>query len=163
VRLALGVLEVAVSGKKSLWGKSNIQKGDLCVKEIFFTTLAQSLSDRRPLENPFSIIFLTGSSTSIRLRLPFRPIPPDPYVMDASLYNAATNRVIGIEGPMKIEIDTRSEDELIELNHRIVARLRFLTQKRAHAHMLEFSIGDRVAFQPEGRSAKGDALKILSW
>ncbi len=32
-----------------------------------------------------------------------------------------------------------------------MARLRFLAQKRAHAHMLEFSIGDRVAFQPEGR------------
>ncbi len=31
-----------------------------------------------------------------------------------------------------------------------MARLRFLPQKRAHAHMLEFSIGDRVAFQPEG-------------
>ena len=52
---------------------------------------------------------------------------------------------------MKIEIDKLTEEELIELNHRIVARLRFLTQKRAHAHMLEFSIGDRVAFQPEGR------------
>ena len=53
---------------------------------------------------------------------------------------------------MKIEIDTLSEEELIELNHRIVARLRFLNQKRAHANMLKFSIGDRVAFQPEGRS-----------
>ncbi len=52
---------------------------------------------------------------------------------------------------MKIEIDGLTEEELIELNQRIVARLRFLAQKRAHAHMLEFSIGDRVAFQPEGR------------
>jgi hypothetical protein len=53
---------------------------------------------------------------------------------------------------MKIEIDKLTEEELIELNHRVVARLRFLNQKRAHSHMLEFSIGDRVAFQPEGRS-----------
>jgi hypothetical protein len=53
---------------------------------------------------------------------------------------------------MKIEIDKLSEAELMEFNHRIVARLRFLNQKRAHANMLEFSIGDRVAFQPEGRS-----------
>ena len=53
---------------------------------------------------------------------------------------------------MKIEIDNLTENELIELNHRIVARLRFLNHKRAHAHMLEFSIGDRVAFQPQGRS-----------
>jgi hypothetical protein len=53
---------------------------------------------------------------------------------------------------MKIEIDKLTEAELIELNHRVVARLRFLNQRRAHTHMLEFSIGDRVAFQPEGRS-----------
>ncbi len=53
---------------------------------------------------------------------------------------------------MKIDIDNLNEDELIELNHKVVARLRFLSQKRAHAHMLKFSIGDRVAFQPDGRS-----------
>jgi hypothetical protein len=53
---------------------------------------------------------------------------------------------------MKIEIDKLTEAELIELNHRVVARLRFLNQRRAHTHMLEFSIGDRVDFQPEGRS-----------
>lgn len=53
---------------------------------------------------------------------------------------------------MKIDIDKLSEAELIELNHRIVARLRFLSQKRAHADMLDFSIGDRVTFRPEGRS-----------
>ena len=52
---------------------------------------------------------------------------------------------------MKIEIDKLTEEELVELNHRIVARLRFLNQKRAHTHMLEFSIGDRVTFQPQGR------------
>jgi hypothetical protein len=52
---------------------------------------------------------------------------------------------------MKIDIDKLTESELIDLNHRIVARLRFLTQLRAHAEMLEFKIGDRVAFQPEGR------------
>ncbi len=51
---------------------------------------------------------------------------------------------------MKIDIDKLSEAELIALNHRIVERLRFLNQKRAHEHMLEFQIGDRVTFQPEG-------------
>ena len=53
---------------------------------------------------------------------------------------------------MKINIDALTEEELIELNHRVIARLRFLNQKRAHANMLKFSIGDRVTFQPEGRS-----------
>ncbi|HTD56738.1 MAG TPA: hypothetical protein VK670_15215 [Silvibacterium sp.] len=51
---------------------------------------------------------------------------------------------------MKIDIDKLSESELIDLNHRIVARLRFLREMRAHAEMLEFRIGDRVAFEPSG-------------
>ncbi len=52
---------------------------------------------------------------------------------------------------MKIDIDMLTEAELIDLNHRIVERLRFLNQMRAHAQMLEFRIGDRVSFQPQGR------------
>jgi len=54
---------------------------------------------------------------------------------------------------MKIDIDRLSEDELIDLNNRIVERLRFLSQMRAHSQMLDFRIGDRVTFQPEGRPA----------
>ena len=49
---------------------------------------------------------------------------------------------------MKINIDELTEAELIDLNHRIVERLRFLNQMRAHGQMLEFKIGDRVTFQP---------------
>ena len=52
---------------------------------------------------------------------------------------------------LKIDFDELTEEELIDLNNRIVARLRFLNQVRAHTQMLEFRIGDRVAFQPEGR------------
>jgi hypothetical protein len=52
---------------------------------------------------------------------------------------------------MKINIDELPEAELIDLNHRIVERLRFLNQMRAHRQMLEFKIGDRVTFQPGGR------------
>jgi hypothetical protein len=51
----------------------------------------------------------------------------------------------------QIDIDRMSEAELIDLNHRTVERLRFLGQMRAHARMLEFSIGDRVCFQAEER------------
>jgi len=53
---------------------------------------------------------------------------------------------------MKIDIDQLSEEELIDLNNRIVARLRFLTQMRAHSQMLDFRIGDRVTFHPEGHA-----------
>jgi hypothetical protein len=52
---------------------------------------------------------------------------------------------------MKINIDELTEAELVDLNHRIVERLRFLNQMRAHGQMLQFKIGDRVAFHPEGR------------
>lgn len=52
---------------------------------------------------------------------------------------------------MRIDIDRLTEAELIDLNNRIVERLRFVNQMRAHAEMLEFRIGDRVAFQPQGR------------
>lgn len=51
----------------------------------------------------------------------------------------------------RINIDELSEAELIDLNHRIVERLRFINQMRAHKRMLDFKIGDRVTFQPDGR------------
>jgi glycosidase len=51
---------------------------------------------------------------------------------------------------MKIDIDKLSEAELIDLNHRIVERLRFLNQMRRHSQMLDFTIGERVTFHPEG-------------
>jgi hypothetical protein len=51
---------------------------------------------------------------------------------------------------MKIDIDKLTEEELIDLNNRVVARLRFLSEMRAHTRMLEFKIGDRVSFQPDG-------------
>jgi hypothetical protein len=49
-----------------------------------------------------------------------------------------------------IDIDKLTEPELVDLNNRIVARLKFLQQMRAHASMLEFSLGERVSFQPDG-------------
>jgi hypothetical protein len=52
---------------------------------------------------------------------------------------------------MKIDIDQLTEAELLDLNHRIVERLRFLDQMRAHMEMLDFKIGDRVTFQPPGQ------------
>ncbi len=51
---------------------------------------------------------------------------------------------------IKINIDELSEAELIDLNHRVVERLRFLNQMRAHSQMLDFKIGERVTFHPDG-------------
>ena len=52
---------------------------------------------------------------------------------------------------MRIDIDGLTEAELVQLNNRIVERLRFLHQARSHKQMLAFGIGDRVAFSDEGR------------
>lgn len=52
---------------------------------------------------------------------------------------------------MTIAIDHLTEAQLIGLNRRIIERLKFLAQMRAHASMLDFSVGDRVSFQPPGR------------
>lgn len=52
---------------------------------------------------------------------------------------------------MPIDINGLTEAELLDLNRRIVERLRFLHQARAHVRMLEFRVGDRVAFQPPDR------------
>jgi hypothetical protein len=49
-----------------------------------------------------------------------------------------------------IDIDSLSEDELIELNHKVVARLRFLSQMRSHSAMLDFRVGERVKFRRDG-------------
>ena len=59
---------------------------------------------------------------------------------------------------MTIDIDSLSEQELIDLNHRVVARLRALRDMRAHVGMLEFRIGDRVTFQPPGRERLSGVL-----
>lgn len=60
---------------------------------------------------------------------------------------------------MPIDIDNLTQAELVDLNNRIVERLRFLSQMHAHAEMLEFKIGDRVAFQPAGR---GEVVGMLT-
>jgi len=54
-----------------------------------------------------------------------------------------------------INIDKLTEAELMDLNRRIVERLRLLQQMRAHRQMLEFKIGDRVTFQADGRGTEG--------
>ena len=59
---------------------------------------------------------------------------------------------------MKIDIDELSEKELIELNHRIVERLKFLESVRRHKEMMVFNIGERVSFSPGGREKQFGVL-----
>jgi hypothetical protein len=45
------------------------------------------------------------------------------------------------------DIDRLSQAELIDLNHRIVKRFRFLAQIHAHARMTTFRIGGRLCLR----------------
>ncbi len=56
---------------------------------------------------------------------------------------------------MPIDIDQLTEHELRDLHHRVTERLRLIHQVRAHGVMLNFSIGDRVAFNADGRRVAG--------
>ncbi len=56
---------------------------------------------------------------------------------------------------MKIDLSSLTESELIDLNRRIVERLRVIRQVHAHVKMLEFSIGERVSFQTDVRRVEG--------
>lgn len=61
---------------------------------------------------------------------------------------------------MTINIDLLSERELIELNHRIVERLKFLETVHTHKEMMQFSPGEQVSFQPPGRDREiGNIIK----
>lgn len=59
---------------------------------------------------------------------------------------------------MKIDIDSMSYDELVKLNHKIVARLKFLDSMQTHKEMMQFSPGDQVCFTPPGRSKQFGTL-----
>jgi biotin-(acetyl-CoA carboxylase) ligase len=50
---------------------------------------------------------------------------------------------------MRIDINHLTESELIDLNEKIVQRLRMIRQMRSHVQMLEFTIGERVWFQTD--------------
>lgn len=52
--------------------------------------------------------------------------------------------------PNPIPIDHLTEAELVDLNRRVVTRLNFLHEMRLHARMLDFSVGEKVSFQPDG-------------
>lgn len=59
---------------------------------------------------------------------------------------------------MKIDIESLSYDELVALNHQIVARLKFLDAMHTHREMMQFAPGDQVSFEPSGRGKQFGTL-----
>ena len=56
---------------------------------------------------------------------------------------------------MNFDLSQVTECELIDLNRRIVERLRMIRQVHAHVKRMEFSIGERVWFQTDLRRVEG--------
>ncbi len=56
---------------------------------------------------------------------------------------------------MRIDISQLTESELVDLNRKIVERLRMIRQVQAHVSMLQFTIGERVWFQTDLRRVEG--------
>ncbi len=61
---------------------------------------------------------------------------------------------------MTIDIDQLTEDELLELNHRIIERLKFLDTLQAHQSMMAFNIGCRVSFDSKHGRQVGTLTKF---
>ncbi len=59
---------------------------------------------------------------------------------------------------MKIDIDSMTYEELIDLNNKIVERLKFLDSVHTHQEMIKFCPGDEVCFKPPGREKQFGTL-----
>ncbi len=59
---------------------------------------------------------------------------------------------------MEIDIDSMNYDELVELNHKIVEKLKFLDSMDTHKKMMQFNPGDQVCFEPSGRGKQFGTL-----
>ncbi len=60
---------------------------------------------------------------------------------------------------MPVDIDGLSFEELLELNRRVVARLKMLESMQAHVEMMRFRAGQRVSFAHQGARLLGTLAK----
>jgi len=60
---------------------------------------------------------------------------------------------------MPIDIDGLSFEELLELNQRVVARLKMLESMQAHMEMMRFRLGQRISFEHGGGRQLGTLVK----
>ena len=56
------------------------------------------------------------------------------------------------------DLEKMAEKELVELNHQVIARLRFLRESKAHQVMLDFRMGEKVCFTPPGEKTQQGIL-----
>ena len=61
---------------------------------------------------------------------------------------------------ININIDNLTEDELLALNRRVIARLKLIQQHSTLNSMIKFEVGQRVSFDPDGRMRTGILIKF---
>jgi len=62
---------------------------------------------------------------------------------------------------MDIDLTRYTERELVELNRRIIERIKVLRQGRLRESMADFNVGDRVSFHPEcGHEVVGTIVRL---
>jgi len=59
---------------------------------------------------------------------------------------------------MAIDIDDLTYEQLINLNHKIVERLKFMDSMHTHNEMMQFNPGDKVTFEPRNREKQTGTL-----
>ena len=59
-----------------------------------------------------------------------------------------------------INIDNLTEDELLALTRRVIARLKLIQQHSTLNSMIKFEVGQRVSFDPDGRMRTGILIKF---
>ena len=60
---------------------------------------------------------------------------------------------------MPIDIDGLSMEELIQLDHRVVERIKMLRSMQAHVGMMAFNLGARVSFDSQEGHQLGTLVK----
>jgi len=60
---------------------------------------------------------------------------------------------------MPIDLDSLTYEELVELNHRVVERLKMLEAMQAHVSMMRFNLGQRVSFDSQFGRQFGTVVK----
>jgi hypothetical protein len=60
---------------------------------------------------------------------------------------------------MPIDIDGLSLEELVQLNHRVVERIKMLQAMQAHVDMMAFNLGARVSFDTQDGRQLGTLVK----
>ena len=60
---------------------------------------------------------------------------------------------------MPVDIDGLSIDELVQLNHRVVERIKMLQSMQAHVDMMAFNLGAKVSFDTDEGRVVGTLVK----